>query len=291
MLQAVDGVANTYGSIAYQLPFGRLNYAWDISASNNQFEVGDRFAALGLEGDASTLRTGLTAFTRHNPADRGSWRLGAYEKRSNLEAAATTVADERSRAVTLQWSKNLQSAAGSAVANSLLEYSRGETAVDGQPDGEFNKLDFSLLLAKGLGQGRWRNLWQLNTRGQYSDEILPSIEGLSLSGAYGVRSFAPGLFNADSAVLTALEWRWPNLIGAGSWRVEPFLFAEYAYGRKENLLEQKLDAELSGTGAGLSFGWGRHLSAQVVAAQSASGEIDGVEVEDDNQVLFEIRWQ
>lgn len=291
LLYAVDDVANAYGSIAYQLPFGRLNYAWDISASNNQFEIGDRFAALGLEGDASTLRTGLTAVTRHHPSARSAWRLGLYEKRNNIEADSTTVADERSQVISLQWSKNLQSAASGSVLNTLLEYSYGEYQVEGLPDGDFNKLDFSLLLARGFGQGRWRNVWQLNTRGQYSDVMLPSIEGLSLTGAYGVRGYAPGLFNADSAAIAVLEWRLPNLLSAGRWRMEPYLFAEYANGRKEDALGSKQDAQFSGTGVGVSFGWGRHVSAQVVAARSASGEIDGVEVEDDEHVLFEIRLQ
>ena len=121
--------------------------------------------------------------------------------------------------------------------------------------------------------------------------MLPSIEGFGLTGAYGVRGFAPGGFNADSAALAALEWRFPNLIGGERFRLEPFLFAEYANGRKEGATGEKQDAEFSGTGVGLSLSWGGRFSAQVVAAQSASGKIDGVEVEDDDHVLFEIRLQ
>lgn len=291
LLRTVDDVANTYGSITYQLPFGGLNYVWDISASNNQFEVGDRFAALGLEGDASTLRTGFTWVARHHPDRRSTWRLGAYDKSNNLKVDTTSVADETSRVVSLQWNKNLRSATGGAVFNSLLEYGYGEYQIEGLPDGEFNKLDLGLLLAKGLGQGRWRNLWQLSVRGQYSDSMLPSIEGFGLTGAYGVRGFAPGGFNADSAALAALEWRLPNLIGGERFRLEPFWFAEYANGRKEGATGAKQDAEFSGTGVGLSLLWGGRFSAQVVAAKSASGKIDGVEVEDDDQVLFEIRLQ
>jgi hemolysin activation/secretion protein len=293
VLHAVDDVANTYGSLGYQLPFGALDYVWDISASNNQFEIGDRFAALGLKGDASTLRTGFSYITRHHPDARGSWRLGFYDKRNNIEADETTVADEQSQAVSLQWSKQLQSAKRGAVFQSLLEYSYGEYQVDGLPDGDFNKLDFSLLLAKGTGKGRLRNIWQLNTRGQYTPDILPSIEGLALSGAYGVRGFEPGIFNADSAVLVALEWRLPNLLqrSGARWRVEPFLFAEYANGRKENILGDKRDGELSGAGFGLSLSWGNRFSAQVLGAKGLDGELDGVKVEGDDQVLFEVRWQ
>jgi len=292
LLRTVDDVSNTYGSIAYQLPFSSgLDYIWDISASNNQFEVGDRFAALGLEGDASTLRTGLTWIDRHHPDRRSAWRLGVYDKSNELKADRTSVADETSRVVSLQWNKNLRLATGGAVLNGLLEYGYGEYQIEGLPDGEFNKLDLGLLLAKGLGHGPWRNLWQLSARGQYSDSMLPSIEGFGLTGAYGVRGFGPGQFNADSAALAALEWRLPNLIGGDRLRLEPFLFLEYANGRKESAFGDKQDAEFSGTGVGLSMNWGGRFSAQVVAAKSSSGKIDGVEVEDDDQVLFEIRLQ
>jgi Hemolysin activation/secretion protein len=293
VLYAVDDVANTYGSLSYQLPFGDLDYLWDLSASNNQFEVGDRFAALGLKGDASTIRTGFSYFSRHHPNARSSWRLGFYDKRNNIETDSITVADEQSQAISLQWSKTLQSAQRGAVFQSLLEYSYGEYQVDGQPDGDFNKVDFSALVAKGIGKGRLRNIWQLNARGQYTPDVLPSIEGLGLSGAYAVRGFAPGVFNADSAVLAALEWRLPNLLQASGarWRLEPFLFAEYAHGRKENILGDKRDGELSGAGFGLSFSWGGRFNAQVVGAKGLDGNIDGVKVEGDDQVLFEIRWQ
>lgn len=293
VLYAVDDVANTYGSLSYQLPFGSLDYLWDLSASNNQFEVGDRFAALGLKGDATTVRTGVSYLSSHHPDRRATWRLGVYDKRNNIEADSITVADEQSQAVSLQWSKVLQSARHGAVFQSLLEYSYGEFQVDGQPDGDFNKVDFSALVAKGLGRGHLRNVWQLNARGQYTPDILPSIEGLGLSGAYGVRGFAPGVFNADSAVLAALELRMPNLlqIDGARWRLEPFVFAEYASGRKETISGDKRDGELSGVGFGLSLGWGGRFNAQVVSAKGLDGKFDGVKVEGDEQILFEIRWQ
>lgn len=291
LLHAVDGVANTYGSIAYQLPFGGLDYAWDISASNNQFEMGDRFSALGLKGGASTLRTGLTVITRHRPSNRAAWHLGIYEKRSNIEVDDTAVADELSQAASLRWNRSLQSTDSGTILHGLLEYSYGQYEMDGLPDGDFNKLDFSLLLAKGLGNGRWRNLWQLNTRGQYSDVMLPSIESLGLTGAYGVRGYAPSLFNADSAVLAALEWRLPNLLSRGSLRVEPYLFTEYASGSKEDALGNQQEAQFAGAGLGLSLGWGRNVTVQMAAARAVTGKIDGVKVEGDDQVFFEIRLQ
>jgi hemolysin activation/secretion protein len=291
VLRTVDDVANTYGSLTYQLPFGGLDYIWDLSASNNQFEVGDRFAALGLKGDATTLRTGFTWVNRHHPDRRSSWRVGVYEKSNNLEADDISVSDETSRALTLQWSKNLRSASGGSVLNTLFELGRGEYEIEGLSDEEFTKMDLGLLYVQGMGQKRWRSLLQFSARGQYSDTSLPSIEGFSLTGSYGVRGYGPGLFNADSAGLLALEWRLPNLIGGERLRLEPFLFGEYANGRKELISGGKQDADFSGVGLGLNLFWGRRFSAQLVAAKSSSGTIDGVKVADDDQILFEIRLQ
>ena len=253
--------------------------------------VGDRFAALGLKGGASTLRTGLSAITGHHPNNRSAWRLGVYDKRNNFEAGQTQVTNEQSQAASLQWSKTLQSAEAGAVMQSLLEYSHGQYTVNGLPDGAFNKVDFSLLLAKGLGSGRWRNSVQLNTRGQYSDVMLPSIESLGLTGAYGVRGFAPGLFNADSAVLAALEWRLPSVFNKDAFRMEPFLFGEYSAGYKTDALGASRDARFAGAGMGLNLGWRNNLAIQVVVARAATGDIDGLKVQGDDQILFEIRLQ
>ncbi|HNG61170.1 MAG TPA: ShlB/FhaC/HecB family hemolysin secretion/activation protein, partial [Cellvibrionaceae bacterium] len=129
LLQTLGGVSNRYGSLAYQLPSPELNFLWDISATNNQFELGDRYAALGLEGDVTTLGSGLTWITRPQPAARTSWRAGLYDKRNRLNAGQTALAREVSQAITLEWSRTWASDKG-AVANLQLEYSYGQGQVE-----------------------------------------------------------------------------------------------------------------------------------------------------------------
>lgn len=298
VLHSLDDVANTYGSISYTLPFAGLDYAWDISASNNQFEIGDRLAHLGLKGDASTVRTGISHIFKHHSKHRSTLRLGAYEKRNNLDAGDSGAAaqEEISRAVSLAWSKDKQWSSSSSALSFFGEISHGEYETGVLPDGEFNKLDLSGFAVKGMASGHLRNIFQLSFRGQYSDALLPSIEGFSLTGPYGVRGYEPGGFSADSAVIASAEWRLPGLLVFSAdqrWRLEPYLVGDWATGTKTSIeidgSEKELEATYSSAGVGLRMSIGRHVSAQVTASKALDGENNGQKVEGDEQILFEIR--
>lgn len=298
VLRSLDDIPNTYGSIGYNLPFSSLQYAWDISASNNQFEVGDRFAALGLQGAASTVATGITHHLKHHPKHRSRVRLGFYERRTNLDmgdaAAPTEIAREMSRTVSLQWVKDNQWPTSGAALNITAEIGHGEYEVKDAPDGTFSKFNVGAFWVKGTGSGRLRNLVQLSLHGQYSDVALPSLEGFSLTGAYGVRGFEAGGFSADRAFLSALEWRLPALLsfsGEQRWRLEPYVLGDWATGTKKGMGEgDAQDATFGSAGVGLRMNWGQHFSAQVTASKALKGEVDGNEVEGNEQILFEIRW-
>ena len=295
VLRSVDDVPNTYGSLSYSLPFAGLRYGWDISASNNQFEVGARFAALGLTGDASTVRTGFTKHFGYHAKHRSRMRVGLYQTRNMLNAEGSdSVQQELSQGLSLQWFKDKQWQKSSALMSWVVDLSHGEYVVEGVPDGEFNKMNLSTFWLKGMASGHARNIAQLNVRAQVSDVGLPSVEGFSLTGADGVRGYAAGGFNADNAVLASFEWRFASLLHFSEnqrWRIEPFLIGDWAAGKKEGLSDGlETDAHYASAGLGLRFDWGRHFTAQVTASSALNGELNGKEVEGDGQVLFEIRW-
>lgn len=295
VLRSIDEVPNTYGSLAYNLPFGGLRYAWDVSASNNQFEVGDRFAGLGLEGDAINLRMGITRHNRFHPKHRSRLRFGVYEKRSRLDdQGENTLQMERSQAVSLRWSKDSQWLTSGMILNSFIEASHGQYEVEGVPDGEFTKLNISGFWLTRFASGRTSNLVQFHVQGQATDSALPSVEGFSLTGASGVRGYEAGGFNADNAVLASLEWRFPSLFHSKeiqNWRLEPYLLGDWATGRKEGLGDGlETEATYASAGLGLRLSWGRHLTAQLTASNALKGDLNGTEVDGDGQILFEIRW-
>lgn len=302
LLRSLDDVDNTYGSVRYSLPSPSLNYIWDISASNNQFELGDRFAALGLKGDATVLRTGLTRVLGYQMSGRQQVRLGAYHKRNNLDSDLVQEREQReqSQALSASWSKSQQWPTSGVLLSTHLGLNHGQFEL-GEGDSEsFNKLEASALWLRGTsGPSRWRGVLQVSARGQYSDVALPSVEGFSLTGAYGVRGFAPGRMNADRALLLSAEWRWPVLLQrqAENWlSLQPLLFADAATGSKpgrddiEGQAQVPSQGTFSGAGAGLRFNLGRRVSGQLTAAWPIDGEINNTKVVGNEQWLFEVRW-
>lgn len=290
LLQTLGGASNQYGSLGYQLPFGRLKYLWDISATNNQFELGDRYAALGVAGDTQTLSTGITWVQRHQPSERAAVRLGAYDKRNRLDAGKIALTKEASQALTVDYSGTWVSPKN-GVANGQIEYSYGQAQVAGLADSQFNKLEGSALYSRGFGEGRWRQVMQLTGRAQVSDVSLPSIEGLALSGAYGVRGYSSGLFNAEQAALAALEWRLPNVLTGEQWRMEPYALAEYGMGRDLDAKSATRSARLGDLGIGASINWGQHIRINLLAVAGLGGSVGGVKLDAQHQVLCELRWQ
>jgi hemolysin activation/secretion protein len=290
LLQTLGSVSNRYGSLAYQLPSPELDYLWDLSLTNNQFELGDRYAALGLEGDVKTLGSGISWIQRQQPAERTTWRAGLYDKRNRLDAGVTSLAREVSQALTLEWSRTWASDKG-AVANLQVEYSYGRGQVERLPDASFNKIDLNSLYSQGFGSGQWRQLVQLTGRAQASDVSLPSIEAMALSGAYGVRGFEAGLFNAEQAALASIEWRLPNLLTGANWRLEPYLMAEAGMGRDLTYKGRSRSAHLADVGLGISASWGRHARLNLLAVSGLKGSVDGMNLKHEQQVLCELRWQ
>ncbi len=293
VLRSVDGIDNTYGSLSYSLPSPSLRYRWNLSLSNHQFEVGDRFESLGLQGDTQSWSAGMQVNTNFLPRLRSSLNIDISEKESHLESIAGTAQAEISQSVTLSWQKQWQSVSGRWMSHSRLQLSNGKFGEDSQSlTHNYTKFSYSQLLLLGAGRHRGRNIWQLSWRGQHSEEALPTAESLSLTGIYGVRGFAPGLFSAEQGNMLSLEWRWPNLLNSASrrWRAEPILLADWASGDdgSEQLVTH---AEFSSIGLGLRLNLSKHLNIQANMAQSLSGRIDSNEMESDEQLLFELRWQ
>lgn len=293
VLHSLSDVDNTYGSIQYVRPTASLRYAWDVSLSNNQFDVGDRFASLGLQGDTRVWDVGVTRYSDFHPRSQSDWRFSLSEKDSEIASTAGVAQAEISRSASLVWQKRLQADSARWVWQSLLEFSGG---VFGTAKGDlhehFNKIATTQFWLLANGQNRTRQIWQFSLRGQYADSVTPSTEGLTLTGAYGVRAYAPGAFNADRGALLSLEWRWPNLLSGQNTglRIEPFVHADLAYG-DDGEGENFSWAEFGSSGVGLRLQLGKRMRAQATYATSFTGSVNSVEVGDDEQLLFEIRWQ
>ncbi len=293
LMSAVDGESNAYGSLSYSRATSGLRFVWDLSFSNNQFELGDRFANLGLEGDATVAKAGLSYVSDFKPGFRQQWRLGGFHKTNSLSDLAVTYDEqEYSQGLDLQWSKQTQwpqqvlaSTTSITVTGGDMERSEG--------DGEsFAKLEFNSRWSKGFGRGRLQNLFHFALGAQFADVNLPSLESYSLTGPYGVRGFAPGAFSADEALVASLEWSLPSLMRnqSATWYLEPFIFWDWADGKKQALADNAVSkGKFSGAGGGFRFGLGKHISGQVYGTGQATSDINGEESDGEQIWRFELR--
>lgn len=293
ILQTLDEVSNTYGSLVYQRPFAALDFVWDLSLSNNQFEVGANFAPLQLAGTATHISTGLTRYLNWQDGQRHWWGFTAFDKSSEVTSDFLQALgqEETSRGVTLGWNREWGWGRTGLATGVNLTYGRYTRTPQLKEAETFSKLEYNLALGQPASDGRWGLRPSLALRGQWSRDSLPSIESVSLTGAYGVRAMEAGMFAADRGWVVSGELALPQLLPQDqAWRIEPFLSADAAMGEKLDAQGNSLmDATFSGFGMGLRGYWGNHVDAKLSAAVPVAGDINGVDVPDSGVVLFEFR--
>lgn len=293
LMRVVDDISNTYGGVYYKLPFAGLRYELTASASSNQFEVGDYLSNLDFRGDTFSYTIGISRYFDFHPQTRSTLQLYLSNKRSELAPdGQVAVYEETSQSANLGWQKRLQGEGARWMLHSNLELSTGQYENLGDTASEsFARMSFSEFFMTGFSQQRTRNVLQFNLRGQYSRDELPVAESLPITGVYGAKGYVPSTFNADRGAILSTEWRWPNvfMVERGRWHIEPYLHADFAYG-EDGFGDLLSRADYLSTGLGLRLNFGKHVSAQLTYAQGVQGQIDEVEVDDDKQVWFEIRW-
>lgn len=296
IMQALDGVSNTYGSLYYSIPTASLNTVWSFSASNNQFELGERYESLGLEGDVNSFRLGFARILEHEPSRRAKLSLDLLHKTNELTNPEQQFSDETSNGASIAWHKSHQFPASQLALN----YNLGVSALQAEYEAieeSMAKLDAQLFLLRGFSSERTRNNIQLGLRGQFASKRMPSLETMALTGPYGVRGFESGLMSVDNGLIGSLEWQWPMLIQGKTqsrWRVEPFLFVDAAVGTRlqpEQSRADDSDGNFTGAGVGLRFKLGKRFSLQMMYAEPIDGERDEQQVDGDAIGLFELRWQ
>ncbi|MCG8312539.1 MAG: hypothetical protein MI976_04935, partial [Pseudomonadales bacterium] len=282
---AADGTeeTNLYGYLTYRMPLWNLDNQLSFSASNNQFTVGEDFSSLELEGDAQILEASFNhQLTRHWHGGQ-SLSLSAARKSTDYRSIFNEPdleRDETANTATISWQHDYKTVKGfhSQISWSM---SAGKYEVDGLTDDteDFAKANLNLRLRTHFGNhdSRLANIMNINVRGQYTDDALPSFEKLLMSGAYAVRAFKPGYFASERGSLISLDWYFPWLFKfteSNKFQLIPFVFVDAAYGEKLSQGGTLYDrAELSGAGAGLEVSLGKSWSARVFAAEALSQEL------------------
>lgn len=277
-LQTFDPDDSTYGSFSYKLPIFLPALSVGLSYSTNSYAIGQSSAGLiNGESEIASLFTSYS-FIRSRTLNI-SGRLDFSRKwaevefqdfdliwgKDNLSVFSTSLNFDLIDGIlgggitegSLTLDKGLADFAGSMDSHgdnhSLRKGESGEYA-----GGDFNKFSFDVTRMQLINPS---NTVLLQLKGQYSDDLLPSVERFATGGANSVRAYPASEYIYDKAIFTSIEW----IINAPGFSNKPAfagrnwgevfqlsLFVDYAKGTDNGLSDNK-SASISGAGIGLAL--------------------------------------
>ncbi len=315
----------TYGRLHYQHPFFQPDYTWGVDVSRNTFDVGGAdFAALGYGGISKIATLSLTkSFTRsrrHNVsglvdfsrkrADTlqfGDLRnrddlavLGLQLNFDNIDPESATISSGSVR-IDHGFAGRFGVPSTAQVSDPNFTPPVSRTGASGEvASGDFNKLTFAYSRLKSLTKNQTL-LFRLN--GQYSHDLLSSLEEFVIGGPNQVRAAPTAAYLTDSGAFASLEWsvRAPGFadkhaFGNYSWGdvLRFSVFTDHAVGLNNypiNPADKKVT--IGGSGIGLEFTIPGKFTLNVEkarvngGARAASGTT-GSPVPDDSQLWVDM---
>ncbi len=315
-LYTLDPENSVYGALHYGIPWfprkWRTPVLFGIGATYNQFDVGRRLAALGLHGE--TERAGLSMtrdFIRSRLFDL-TGKLSFDRKRAQVKRKSQKLSqDDLSVAVgslsvraqdaaifglpgvsraNLDWSVGLPGFLGAMPAGGDPQSSRVGGSGD-RSGGDFNKVRISFDRLQRLG----RDVSVLvRLDGQWSNDLLVSLEQFPMGGPESVRAYPLSSFLTDSGYLGSLEVRLGTPFLKGAWRdvFDLSVFADYAKGRVNDPLPSDIDkVAMSGAGVGLTVNVSDRFRLVATAARPIGQRPPGYENDDSTQYYMSLSAQ
>ena len=210
--------------LAYEITHPDLVHTLGLGFSKTSYDVEDEAVlVLGIEGDTEIGEIFLRSQWVRQRNINVATRIGLALKRSNVDFTtfnveqgvdrltvfeATVVADAldtRFRGVhraSLTFSHGFNGLLGSMDGQGngeSLGIVNGEQTLPGQ----FNKISASYSRLQSVVRN---NSLLFHFNGQYSDDLLSSLERMSLGGPYTVRAYPVAEYVRDTAVFTSLAW-------------------------------------------------------------------------------------
>jgi hemolysin activation/secretion protein len=284
ILQTFEPDNGTYGGLGFEFPFGRNSIGF--GGSYNQFDVGglQDLTVLDVEG---TVAQGEVFWNRSFANGRyfgANGHLGLALKEAETKApgievgGGDTLAEDKLTVVVLDFDffkasrKGRGFTFGAIGVDVGLSDTLGSMGKDGDElssrvggDGEFAGGDFTKFRFRleHLQRLTESNSLLLRLDGQYTDDMLVSLEQYSIGGPRNVRAYTVAEALADIGGSATLEW----IINAPGFSDRPgpanrtwgeifqvSLYADYAYGELNNpRVSQEPTVDYSGYGLGLQF--------------------------------------
>lgn len=304
VLQTFDPADNTYGSIAYEAPIANSGWSTGFSAYTNAYQFDAAGQALGLDGSSSVggayVRKQFKRSRTLNISLDGALNLkrAAYDdlfaiggEREDKLSVVTVGLDLDTvdqfagltgiTAMRIWYDWGIDDFLGSMDSNGDCNSTRqGNVQIPGicpgpndfrYAGGDFGKVGISL---QRLQQVTEFNSLLLVAYYQYSDDLLVSLEQVSLGGPFNSRGYPVAQALVDKGGFATLEWtydfagRFPNSFGLSGGAAPSmwnwFLFVDYGGGRiNEAFSSESETVDLSSWGGGLEMAWRMFTSSSL----------------------------
>jgi len=285
----------TYGGIDYRLPLFAPRHQLQMGYSHNLFEVGQLLRELGIKGTTDIAQVTYTESLSKTRLSDLSLQVGFAHKDAEFEQQGVMTAHDVLSVGSLgfQWNQigvrtrgitqlsMLYSHGFGDLLGSLTDYDKQEGVRASRLDagGEFDKLTAQMQRYQRITQN---NALLLRASGQYSDDLLVSLEQFSIGGPDTVRAYPTAEFLADTAGFASLEWiiNAPGFasrpaFGGHTWGqiFQVSLFVDYATGQLTEALPGQEDSiTLSGWGGALQLNVPNRYFARIDIATPISKE-------------------
>jgi hemolysin activation/secretion protein len=295
LMQTFDPTNGIYGALSYERPLGDIRNSVGVGYSNNTYDIGGDLADSGISGTSEITHLYLRRSFQRGIRYNSYALLDLARKNASLSAPIGTT--DKLAVVSAEYDLNSVSSNFSKVNVGSIRLSQGFGGVLGamqanndpgasrqggsgkNAGGSFTKLEFRYDHVRRLTT----NQTLLTTvSGQFSNDLLTSIEQMALGGPTSVRAYPISEFLVDSGYFASLEWsvRAPGFS-------DKVAFSHYTWGQvfqlaafadvgggtlNDPLPTDRSSVNIKGVGAGLRFNTAE-FSARLDVAKPVLGVI------------------
>jgi hemolysin activation/secretion protein len=311
-------------SISYERPVFSSDLKFGVGHSGNQFVLGQELKELEIDGFSEQSYLSLAWIAKQTFRERLMLGSRLHFKEAVTRQAGDTVAIDQLTVLDVnagglfsdEWPLTV---GGSSQTLFVATYSHGFGDFIGSmearddPDssrqgdgGEQAGAEFDKLVLELSRRQRffWDTLLALRLNSQYSDDLLVSLEQMSLGGPDSVRAYPTAEVLRDSGYFVSADWIFklpflademvPQWLSAGrqaSWKqaLSFSLFVDHAAGQRNNPLDNEEEfSELSGAGIGLNFETPALMVKMTLAKPLGDVEPSN---EEDPQFFMSLQWK
>ena len=206
---------STYGTVDFSLPIWKSGLRLGIAYSNNAYAVGDVFEDLGIAGTSSLIDLHGRYSIKRGRDSNIFTRFGLLSKSASSKGGGVGLetSDELTVFYTgIGFDGNDHFFGGRhfgelTINQGLIEKEEAVDVASFTPvtDGMFTKLNLNYTHSFPFEKANNQYLL-LNTRMQFSGNVLSSLEQMPLGGPQSVRAYSVSKYQVDSGSVFNLEW-------------------------------------------------------------------------------------